>query len=82
MREGVNMNSNALKAQIMLKGIKVDELLIVLKSKYSVRMSKSAFYRKLNGTSEFDRREILAISEALCINDDKMMDIFFREKVS
>ncbi len=76
------MNINALKAQIALKGISVDQLLKALKKTSAVSMSRSAFYRKLNGTSEFDRKEILALCKVLDIKEEKIVEIFFKEKVS
>ncbi|WP_373232131.1 BetR domain protein [Cohnella sp.] len=76
------MDSNALKAILVLKGMRVDDLIRKLKENQGLNLSKSAFYRKLKGKCEFDRREILAISKELKIGPEKMMSIFFNEKVS
>lgn len=76
------MDSNALKAMLVVKGLRVEDLLIRLKENQRLNMSKSALYRKLKGKSEFDRKEILAISEELEIGPDKLLSIFFNEKVS
>ena len=46
----------------------------------SVGMSRSAFYRKLNGTSEFTQREIQKIIDLLGIVTP--VGIFFTEKAS
>lgn len=70
------MNINMLKAQIALKGKKVNDITKLLK------ISKSAVYRKLNGKSDFTRKEILLLINFLEINTDKAMEIFFSEKVS
>lgn len=46
----------------------------------AINMSRSAFYRKCNGASEFTQSEIQAIVDYL--NLDSPMGIFFKEKVS
>lgn len=43
-------------------------------------MSKSAYYRKCKGTSQFTRKEMLKIAEILNLNSP--VDIFFTNKVS
>lgn len=45
-----------------------------------LNMSRSAFYRKCNGTSEFTQGEIQKIVDILEL--DSPMGIFFAEKVS
>ncbi len=45
-----------------------------------IHMSRSAFYRKCNGKSEFTQREIQAIIDYLGITSP--VGIFFTEKVS
>ena len=45
-----------------------------------LNMSRSAFYRKCNGTSEFTQSEIQKIVDILDL--DSPMGIFFAEKVS
>ena len=45
-----------------------------------LNMSRSAFYRKCNGTSEFTQSEIQKIVDVLKL--DSPMGIFFAEKVS
>jgi len=76
------MDSNALKAVLVMEGLRVDDFINGLKENQGINISKSAFYRKLKGKCEFDRKEILAISKELKIGTDKMMSIFFNEKVS
>lgn len=70
------MNVNLLKAQIALKGKKISDITDLLK------ISKSAIYRKLNGKSDFTRKEILMLINFLDISTEKAMQIFFNEKVS
>lgn len=70
------MDSNMLKAQIVLKGKKINDITKILK------ISKSAFYRKLNGKSDFTRKEILLLINFLEITNEMAMDIFFNGKVS
>ena len=45
-----------------------------------LHMSRSAFYRKCNGTSEFTQGEIQSIVDILGL--ESPMGIFFAEKVS
>lgn len=45
-----------------------------------LRLSRSAFYRKTRGISEFTRSEIQAIVDILQL--DSPMDIFFSKEVS
>lgn len=70
------MNVNLLKAQIVLKGKKMSDIAEKLK------ISKSALYRKLKGTSDFTRREIFELMNYLEIDAIKAIEIFFGEKVS
>lgn len=70
------MNINMLRAQIALKGKKISDITKLLK------ISKSAIYRKLNGKSDFTRKEILLLINFLEISTDEAMRIFFDEKVS
>lgn len=46
----------------------------------TLHISKSAFYRKMNGSSEFTQSEIQKIVDFLGL--DSPVGIFFREKVS
>lgn len=43
-------------------------------------ISRTAFYRKCNGKSEFTQSEIQKIAEYLHL--DNLMDVFFADKVS
>lgn len=68
------MNPNALRAQMALKGIKTKDLC------GAIGISKSAFARKMSGSSDFTRKEIQLIIE--CLDIDDPMPVFFNEKVS
>jgi hypothetical protein len=68
------MNSNALRAQMILKGVKAKDLC------NEIGISKSAFARKMSGSSDFTRKEIQLIIGYLNIDDP--MPIFFDDKVS
>lgn len=70
------MNVNLLKSQIALKGKKINDI-----SKF-LKISKSALYRKLNGKSDFTRKEISELMTFLEIETEKAMEIFFKDKVS
>lgn len=66
------------KAKLMYEMSKRDVSIQDMCEKLS--MSRSAFYRKCNGTSEFTQSEIQKIVDILEL--DSPMGIFFAEKVS
>ena len=68
------MNVELLRYEMRVKGVSLDQLC------QSIGISRSAFYRKINGTSEFTLSEITKICEALAL--DSPVDIFFASKVS
>lgn len=70
------MREELLRAKIVANKMTIDEFLISLKS-YGVYMSRSAFYNKKRGNSDFTRNEIQIISKALCLNNDEVLEIFF-----
>lgn len=45
-------------------------------------MSKSTFYKKLRGETQFVASEIKVISQKMNFSSDQMLDIFFDELVS
>lgn len=75
------MNSNELKIAIFEKGFKISEFICLL-GKQGVLISRTAFYRKMKGITEFNRREMAAMRKILELEDDRMMKIFFSQKVS
>lgn len=70
------MNFRKFKAAIALNGLTQTEVIQLSK------INQSRFYRVLRGEDEFDRGEIVALSEVLNLSDQDIIDIFFAEKVS
>ena len=68
------MNKALLKYTMDIHNVSVDELCAF------IGISKSAFYKKINGKSEFTRGEIVKICQRLGL--ESPVDIFFAEKVS
>lgn len=68
------MNKQALLDKMKEKNISITEMFQAL------NMSRSAFYRKCNGQSEFTLKEITQMMEILGIGDPN--GIFFEKKVS
>ncbi|PHK50754.1 BetR domain protein [Staphylococcus edaphicus] len=72
------MNTNNLKAEVTRSGMSIEEFLYKINSK-GIKMSKSSYYKRLRGTYEFDRKEILVITDVLNLSKQQMNDIFFGE---
>ena len=70
------MREELLRAKIVANKMTIEEFLVKLKS-YGIDMSRSAFYNKKNGNSDFTRNEIQVISKALGLNNDEVLAIFF-----
>lgn len=70
------MNTTLLKSQIVLHDKKISDVAMEL------GISKSAFYRKLKGETEFTRHEIEILINYLELSIEMAMAIFFNEKVS
>ena len=70
------MNTNLLKAQIVLKGHTLTQVSCYLD------VSKSALYRKMYGENEFTRKEMMQLKHLLGLSNEIMMEIFFNEQVS
>lgn len=68
------MNKQALFNKMAEKRISIKEMYTAL------NMSRSAFYRKCNGISEFTLKEIKLIMSLLGVDDPN--EIFFSRKVS
>lgn len=71
------MDGNQLKAQIELKGLKIEEFLSRV-SQFG-KLDRNKYYRVMRGEDEFDRSEFIAISKALNLNEEEMMRIFFKD---
>lgn len=70
------MNVKELKAQMILKDKTVDQLCTAL------GISRSAWFRKIGGDSQFTQGEITALRFELELDDQKTIDIFFAKEVS
>jgi len=70
------MDYTALRAEMVLKHVSQDDLLKHLE------ISRSSFYRKMNGLTEFTHDEIGKIIELLNLSSDRAMSIFFADRVS
>lgn len=70
------MNSNLLKAEMVKKGINGQTL------SEEIGISESAFYRKMNGSSQFTQGEIRSIADALQMTRETIFAIFFDPEVS
>lgn len=70
------MNTRALKAQMILKDKTVDDLCAAL------GISRSAWFRKVGGESEFTQGEITGLRFELELDDHQTADIFFNKNVS
>lgn len=70
-----------LKSNIISRGKSIKDVIFEL-NKRGVHISRTAFYRKMRGISEFDRKEIAVIAEILELENSEMLTIFFAKEVS
>lgn len=70
------MNARELKAQMVRKDKSVDQLCTAL------GISRSAWFRKVNGESEFTQSEIAGLRFELELDDHQTAEIFFAPSVS
>lgn len=70
------MNSRKLKAEMVLCDKSVDDICA------AAGFSRSAWFRKISGETEFTQAEINAIARLLHMDIGKVGDIFFEEVVS
>jgi len=70
------MKVNLLRAKIVENGMTANSMC------EKIGMGKSAYYRKINGTSDFYREEIVKISKVLNLTPEDIFSIFFDEKVT
>jgi hypothetical protein len=70
------MNAKKLKAQMILKDKTVDQLCAAL------GISRSAWFRKVGGDSEFTQGEITGLRFELELDDHQTAEIFFASSVS
>ena len=70
------MNSRELKAQMIRKDKTVDQLCAAL------GISRSAWFRKVSGESQFTQGEIMGLRFELELDDQQTGIIFFDDEVS
>ena len=75
-KEEREMQRNRLKAALTLRGISVDDLC------FDIGMSRSAWYRKISGDSEFTREEVARIARRLSLSGEEFITIFFNDAVT
>ena len=68
------MNTRELKAQMILKGKTIDQICAAL------GISRSAWFRKICGESQFTQGEITALRFELELDDHQTAAIFFSDK--
>ena len=72
----MNFDKRKFMAALKLCGVSVRDVA------REIGVSFAALYRKINGESDFYRYEIVAICALLHLDNVKMDDIFFSQKVS
>lgn len=75
------LNSNELRAQMVRRSYTMTRLINEL-NRRGIIIARSSLYRKLNGKTEFTRKEIAAISEILRMSTETIMEIFFSTEVA
>lgn len=75
------MDEKLLKGMMMIKGYSVSQMVQAMNQE-GIKISKSSFYKKMRGETEFTLNEIRAITEIAGFSNDEMYQIFFRELVS
>lgn len=70
------MNIRELKAEMVRQDKSVDDLCTAL------GISRSAWFRKVGGESQFTQGEIMALRYELNLDDSQILSIFFDDKVS
>lgn len=70
------MNVKALKARMVLQDKTVDQLCTAL------GISRSAWFRKVGGESQFTQGEIMGLRFELDLDDHETANIFFNREVS
>ena len=70
------MNKRELKAQMVRKEKTVDQLCTAL------GISRTAWFRKVSGESQFNQNEIMGLRLELDLDDHQTAEIFFNNNVS
>lgn len=70
------MDVKKLKAEMVLKDLSIPKLAA------KMGIGKKALYQKMKGVTQFTLPEIRTICNLLDISGEKILDIFFNEKVA
>ena len=70
------MNVKELKAEMIRKEKSVDQLCA------APGISRTSWFRKIGGESQFTQGEIMDLRRELCLDDNQTMLIFFSQEVS
>lgn len=70
------MNIKELKAQMIRKDKSIDQLCA------AIGISKTSWWRKTSGESEFTQGELAALRAELDLDDEQTIAIFFNKNVS
>lgn len=70
------MNVKALKARMIIKEKTVDQLCTAL------GISRTAWFRKVGGKSQFNQNEIMVLRRELDLDDHQTAEIFFNPNVA
>jgi hypothetical protein len=70
------LNINDLNAEIARCGLTIPKLAEI------IRMDKKTLYSRMKGETAFKQTEIVSISKALNLSQDKILSIFFADTVS
>lgn len=70
------MNVNELKAELVRQGVSLRTLATIL------GIDRSTLYKKMSGRTQFLQSEIAKIGEILHLDSNKIVAIFFDNKVS
>lgn len=75
------MDKWKMKVALSQRKKQVNEFLSELENE-GLKLSKTSYYRKINGIQEFTAKEIKFIAKVLELSKDEMNEIFFGELVS
>lgn len=70
------MDVKELKAQMIRKDKTVDQLCA------AIGISRTSWFRKVGGDSQFTQEELRGLRNELGLNDEQTIEIFFSDKVS
>lgn len=75
------MDGDLLKGKLQINGYSIPQIVDKLNEE-GTTITRTTFYRKLRGDSEFTAKEISAIAKIAEFSKKEVMDIFFKEIVS